>query len=146
MAESNESHKKVSVGDLGQGEHRGILLQALANLLSTDIAELTFAQIVDGMPLGQVVIRMPVYQRYTFPRPIYEHIELCDGVLDKARQIRETFDLNILQFDYQVGSRSFFSTRCFTTRLFQTDLFTSLFTAITLHRQVPRPSRLGWSR
>jgi hypothetical protein len=45
--------KKISIESL-DGQHRDIFTRAVTNVLSTDIAVLTYAQIIDGLPLTDV--------------------------------------------------------------------------------------------
>lgn len=71
-------------------EHFESLRQCLVNLLSTQVAELTYAQIIDGMP------RASVYAEDHWFRdglPVMEHEELCPGVLEKTRRFRSEFDI-----------------------------------------------------
>lgn len=94
--------RKLTVDDLSQ-EHRDIFARALFNVLFTTAAEMTFAQIIDGAPLSQSVVdtRNGVYPP---THPIYDqHIKLCPGVLEQARQSFNNLDLNELKFNAQVG-------------------------------------------
>ncbi|KPM43020.1 hypothetical protein AK830_g3543 [Neonectria ditissima] len=99
-----------------QIKHREIFTRAVSNVLSSPIAEVTFAQIVDGLPLSDVAL--DTYAGTVCPgHPLLdERVELSPGVLEKARQLRSTFDATTLRFDskllraYQAaapGSRSF---------------------------------------
>ena len=45
--------RKVSAASLEE-QHRDIFVRAVSNVLSTEIAELTYAQIIDGLPLSSV--------------------------------------------------------------------------------------------
>lgn len=95
-----EAHK-LTVDDLSQ-QHRDIFTRALFNVLFTPAAETTFAQIIDGAPLSQSVVdtRSGIYPP---THPIHDqHLKLCPGVLDRARQSRSTFDLNDLKFNARV--------------------------------------------
>lgn len=91
---------KVSV-ELLAPEHYRILDRALRNVLSTDLDELTMAQLVDGLPLassgcrarGSLIIR---------GHPLLQHGSLCDGALEQTKAFREAFDPSILRFDSTV--------------------------------------------
>jgi hypothetical protein len=63
----------------------------LTNVLATDLAELTFAQLVDGLPLWKVAIDMSRHS-HTNEEPVCKHNELCPGAMDQARALRQTFD------------------------------------------------------
>lgn len=93
--------RKLTVNDLGQ-QHRDVFTRALFNVLVTPASEKTFAQIIDGAPLSQIVLdaRNGVYPP-THPIRVH-HIELCPGVLDQVRQSRSTFDPSDLVFNARV--------------------------------------------
>lgn len=93
--------RKTSVAYLGH-QHRDIFTRALSNVLSTPAAELAFAEIIDGAPLSQTVNEV---RNRILPvdHPVRsQHLELCPGVLEKTRDIRNTLDIQVLQFDFQV--------------------------------------------
>jgi hypothetical protein len=84
-------------------DHYRILVRAIRNVLLTGLAELTMAQLVDGLPLaasgwdarGSLIIG---------DHPLTEHESLCDGVIDQTREFRSAFDPRILRFDSPVSS------------------------------------------
>lgn len=86
-------------------EHAQAFKQALARLLATDVAETTYAEILDGLPTADSFID------FTFPpdgdpaHPIYElhHDLLCPGVLERTRQFRSQFDPLQLTFSATVS-------------------------------------------
>lgn len=88
--------------DALDNEHKETFRQALRRLLSTPVAELTYAQILDGLPTEQSFrdsyVWMPCH-------PVYEleHTELCEGFLDKARDFRAKFDPFDLRFKQSVS-------------------------------------------
>lgn len=92
--------RQLSIADL-DGKHRELLVRAIDRILSTELAEITYAQIIDGLPIGDVA-----YDSHTQPyngHPIdHAHEELCPGMLDKAREFRDGFRPEILTFDSQV--------------------------------------------
>ena len=91
---------KVSV-ELLDPEHHEILVRAIRNVLSTELAETTMAQLVDGLPLassgwdarGSLIIG---------DHPLTEHKTFCAGVIDQTRAFRDAFDSRVLRFDSPV--------------------------------------------
>jgi hypothetical protein len=98
--EEKAEFRKLTAESLEE-KHHDIFFRALSKVLSTEIAELTFAQIVDGLPLPQVAD--DTYDNggsLSHIHPLYtKHTQLCPGVLETARQFRANFDPHILQFD-----------------------------------------------
>ena len=90
-----------SLADL-DGEHRQLLDRAIARILSTELAEMTYAQIIDGLPTGDVAYdaRVPPYGAHPID---HAHDELCPGMLGKAREFRDGFRPEILTFNSQVS-------------------------------------------
>lgn len=81
--------------------HFDAIDRSLRNVLATELALQTFAQIVDGLPLSEVAWQS---SRKIGPQhPIKSHVVLCNGALEKAVQIRQDFDLATLKFDPKVG-------------------------------------------
>lgn len=87
--------------DALEEHHQTVFRRALSNLLATEVAEFTYAQILDGLPTV-------ASQNESHPRleghPVYEldHRELCEGSLDRAREFRARFDHSVLLFKEQV--------------------------------------------
>lgn len=79
------------VSEVLDADHQAIFATAMSNLLSTEIAEQTFAQILDGLPLRDVAFGMRVFE-YNRSDPVFSHVELCPGVLDRTRMLRDDFD------------------------------------------------------
>lgn len=96
--------RQLSTLDL-DGEHRQLLVRAITRILSTELAEFTYAQIIDGLPTGDVA-----YDAVTTPygaHPIDNvHDQLCPGMLDRAREFQKGFRLEILSFDSQASLTS----------------------------------------
>jgi hypothetical protein len=91
----------LSVNNI-DGDHHTILIRAINRILLTDIAEMTYAQILDGLPLASVADDSA---QGTPPdhHPIRDHHEeLCPGVLEKIRDFRKNFNPDILEFDSTV--------------------------------------------
>lgn len=79
------------VSDVLDTNHQSIFATAMSNLLSTEIAEQTFAQIIDGLPLKDVAFSLRTHE-YTRRDPVFSHVELCPGVLERTRMLRDAFD------------------------------------------------------
>lgn len=71
-----------------------IFRQAIHNILHLPNTELTYAQIVDGLPLQQVFSE----SHWPVPSVVAAHESLCDGALDRVRIAREQFDVRSLLF------------------------------------------------
>lgn len=94
--------KQLSIDSL-DGDHAELFRRAITRVLSTEIAETTYAQIIDGLPLSDVV-KDTESGGPPDGHPINNsHRELCPGVLEKAREFREEFDPQILEFDSRVS-------------------------------------------
>lgn len=79
------------VSEVLDTNHQSIFATAMSNLLSTEIAEQTFAQIIDGLPLKDVAFGMQTHDCTRFD-PVFSHHKLCPGVLEKTRELRDDFD------------------------------------------------------
>lgn len=92
---------KYSV-DMLDGAHRDALALAISRVLSTELAETTYAQILDGLPLESVVDDGPAY--LLPPEHMFwgTHLELCPGVLERIKEFRANFSISILKFDAMV--------------------------------------------
>lgn len=79
-------------------DHYNAFTTALTNLLHTNLAELTYAEIIDGVPTANT------WSAYDGSRHeiIEAHRELCPGALDAARQFRANLRLADLTFDSTV--------------------------------------------
>ncbi|KAI8315794.1 Aryl-alcohol dehydrogenase [Colletotrichum sp. SAR11_240] len=116
MSNASTTHRiSIDVG-LGDGEHRDAFTRALWNVLATEIAEITFAQIIDGLPLAEVAQDSG---NGSLPNghPIHDlHQQLCPGVIQKTHEFRDKFDPGTIQIDSKLinefraaslGSRAF---------------------------------------
>ncbi|KAF4856183.1 hypothetical protein CGCSCA4_v000797 [Colletotrichum siamense] len=116
MSDASTFHRiSIDVG-LGDGDHRDAFTRALWNVLATEIAEITFAQIIDGLPLSEVAQDSG---NGSLPNghPIHDlHQQLCPGVIQKTHEFRDKFDPGAIQIDSKlindyrgasVGSRAF---------------------------------------
>ncbi|KAG7290258.1 hypothetical protein NEMBOFW57_000257 [Staphylotrichum longicolle] len=107
---------QLSITDLGDSEHFQLLVRAINRTLSTEVAEITYAQIIDGLPIADVAWDSRSQPHNGHPILDNTHEELCPGMLDKARGFRREFRPEILSFDAQLlhgyracapGSRGF---------------------------------------
>ena len=98
---------RVAFDSLKSERHREVLMRALTNVLSTELALFTYAQIIDGLPTADVAWD----RRYhgLFHEHIIDdvHETLCPGAMDKARELYDNWDPSILKFDPKVPPPSF---------------------------------------
>src|ERR1700761_6039464 len=94
--------KKLSIACMN-GPPREIFMRAIANVLATPIAEITCAQIIDGLILSNV--HYDVYDGNVCPLHllIEEHKDLCPGVLEQTRELHTSFDPGALEMDSTVS-------------------------------------------
>lgn len=71
-------------------DHLAAYARALTNVLSTELAESTFAQLIDGLPLWDVVSALGHYG-LDREEPVFKHRELCPGVLQETRAFLANF-------------------------------------------------------
>lgn len=83
-------------------DHYHLLVKAIQNILSTELAELSIAQLIDGVPLMMWVFegRGCLLEK---GHPLLEQENLCEGALDQARLFRDAFDPAILQFSSKIN-------------------------------------------
>lgn len=72
-------------------DHLVAYVRAIRNVLSTELAESTFAQLIDGLPLWDVVSALGHYG-LDREEPVFNHQELCPGVLEKTKTSLANFD------------------------------------------------------
>jgi hypothetical protein len=105
--ELETSRAELSLAD----KHLEAYSRALTNILSTDLAELTFAQLVDGLPLWDVVFGLSEYGLVE-EEPVYNHRTLCPGVLEKTRAFRAAFEPGKLEMRVDVNTVRVTSMSC----------------------------------
>ncbi|KAK1766304.1 hypothetical protein QBC33DRAFT_579124 [Phialemonium atrogriseum] len=71
------------------------------NILTTELAEFTYAQILDGLPTQQAIFDSCQWI-HDHPTCQLKHEKLCDGFLEKAREFRSHFDPSTLVFGKDV--------------------------------------------
>lgn len=80
-------------------EHLDAFKRAMTNLLSTPLAEFTYAQIIDGMPTRDTYARE---HSHLDGVPAMDHHEICPGIMEKTRAFRSEFDIFSLKFEPKV--------------------------------------------
>ncbi|CEI61018.1 unnamed protein product [Fusarium venenatum] len=79
-------------------DRRDASFRALSNMISTDIAEQTYAQILDGLPTEDSLLEGSPYIE---GHPVFEleQTRICERFLEKARRMCATLDPYNMQFD-----------------------------------------------
>lgn len=92
---------KVSISNLTT-EHLDIFVKTLSKVLSTNLAERTFSQVIDGLPTCDV------YDKYGECRreDIDAHEEPCPDSVEAFKRFRADFSPNTLEIDSKVGGSS----------------------------------------
>ncbi|KAK4244154.1 hypothetical protein C7999DRAFT_17550 [Corynascus novoguineensis] len=93
---------QVSMEVLGL-DHHHLQTRALRNILSTELAEITYAQLFDGFPTLDTAYSKRAYWMYD-GHPLHDHPKLCEGSLERARVFRDNFNPAVLLFDSLVSS------------------------------------------
>ncbi|EXM02754.1 hypothetical protein NOF04DRAFT_22340 [Fusarium oxysporum II5] len=86
--------------DVLDNEHRKVLERAVRNLLSTEVAEVIYAQILDGLPTEKSLRDSSDYVK-DHPVHSIQHTEICPGYVEKAREFSNQFDLLQLQIKFK---------------------------------------------
>ncbi|KAF5024407.1 hypothetical protein F66182_3493 [Fusarium sp. NRRL 66182] len=89
---------RVLFSAISSEHHQGVLGRAIESVLSTDLAQFTYAQIIDGLPIADVAWdrRLPGIMGEHI---IDDHEALCPGALEKAREYYEEWSPKDLKFD-----------------------------------------------
>lgn len=96
--QDSESARKFTVDDLGSGEHLKIYTRTLVNIILTDVAQPTCAQIVYGAPLSKTLCL--ISGRPELTHLVHQHSELCDGVRGKTAQLLDISNLHVSQYGF----------------------------------------------
>lgn len=94
---AHQSSRQISTLSTG---HRAILVRAVENICNTDAARMTYAQILDGVPI--VPLLDGGNPGYTLPMSHpsrKEHQQLCPGVLERLDKFRADFNIEALPLD-----------------------------------------------
>jgi len=89
---------KVSVDDL-QADHLFAFNRTLGSILSTTLAERTFAQIIDGLPTRDDVGYFPTYSK-----EIGDNVASSPEAMKAARGLQEHFNTYITLVDAKASS------------------------------------------
>lgn len=77
----------------------------MENVLSSEIAQITYAQIADGLPLSSVEMDTYDYGALSGDHPLHtKHTDLCAGALEKAQQLHAEFNLSSLQVNSRAST------------------------------------------
>ncbi|KAI2604691.1 hypothetical protein GGR54DRAFT_621586 [Hypoxylon sp. NC1633] len=133
--------KKVSLDTLDEA-HRVPVTKAILNILSTDLAESTFCQIVDGLPLAAVYDEAYCDTLMDAKHPAFQHEKLCPGVNEETRNLYSEFAPTQLQFEITVLSR--YQAASPGSQLFKTLLIE--ITALSIHQVAVMLFNLDTSR
>ncbi|KAH6624779.1 hypothetical protein B0J18DRAFT_449986 [Chaetomium sp. MPI-SDFR-AT-0129] len=79
-------------------DHYHPLTRVLSNVLSTDLAQVTYAQLIDGIPMVGTAWDMRAYLLFK-DHPLVAHDKLCEGAMERAQVFCSTFNPVMLQFD-----------------------------------------------
>jgi hypothetical protein len=99
-----EQTVKVSMNDL-QDDHHFAFNRTLSSVLSTTLAERTFAQIIDGLPKRGDVGYFPTYSK-----EIGDNTASSPEAMEAARGLREHFNTYDTLVDVKVTSNPSFIT------------------------------------
>lgn len=80
-------------------EHLSSFERALRRILKTDIAEQTYAEVLDGLPLKTS------YLSFQYPQdghPALEHEELSEGARERVCEFRLSLDISSILFENPV--------------------------------------------
>jgi hypothetical protein len=101
---ATEQAAKVSVNDL-KADHLLVFNRTLSSILSTKLAERTFAQIIDGLPTRDDVGYFPTYSL-----EIHDNTTSSLEAMEAARGLREYFITYTTLVDAKVSSNLPFKT------------------------------------
>jgi hypothetical protein len=98
----NAHDRRVPFDAITSDHHRKVLDRAIMNILSTELAIFTYAQIIDGLPIADIAWdrRLPGIMGEHI---IDEHETLCPGALEKAQEYYGNLKPSRLMFDPEVG-------------------------------------------
>jgi hypothetical protein len=96
---------KSSVSNLPQ-RHRDIFERALRRVLSTELAQVTYAQIIDGFPVVNVAEDRRGWG-IDRDHPVFHdnHDQLCPGAWEKMDEFHASFDIDVLSMDERVRGK-----------------------------------------
>lgn len=98
-----EALPKSRVDQVLDDDHQRALERAVINVISAPVAEETFAQIVDGLPLRDVAVGIQNH-RVIRGDPVETHPELCPGALEKMKEFKASFNVVDLEVRSDVSN------------------------------------------
>lgn len=96
-----EQGPKASIEDVLDDSHRTAAVLAVTNVLFTARSGIIMAQLVDGLPSRNVAIESRGLYVHV-DHPLREHLELCEGVLERTRALLAAFDASKLRIEQSV--------------------------------------------
>jgi hypothetical protein len=146
MAEAR-SVIKVPVSGLPQ-HHRDVFERALRNVLSTEVARMTYAQIIDGFPIASVAKDKRWYD-IDYEHPLFKsnHDQLCPGAWEKMEEFHASFDIGVLSMDERLlhaYSAESVGSRAFQLRLIEMIAVAVHQLAVLLHKLGDLKQHDGW--
>jgi len=84
-------------------EHFATLGRAVRNLLATEAAEITYGEIVDGLPTKSSFEDFHYVWKIR-DHPSLQHESICEGAIDTVRTFRDAFDPSVLRYNPHVST------------------------------------------
>ncbi|AEO58342.1 hypothetical protein MYCTH_80161 [Thermothelomyces thermophilus ATCC 42464] len=99
LAAESRAVIKSPVSGLPQ-RHRDVFERALRRVLSTELAQVTYAQIIDGFPLVEVAGDMAGWG-IDREHPVFRdnHDKLCPGAWERMAEFHSSFSIDVLSMD-----------------------------------------------
>jgi hypothetical protein len=98
MSTTDQKPVKISIMDNLEPLHVKYFHQLLQNILSTDLAERTFAQIIDGLPTRDDVGYFPTYSH-----EIKNNSRSSSEAMKAAKVFRENINVDTVEVDGKVS-------------------------------------------
>lgn len=93
---------QLPISSITSTRHCELLIHAINNVISSPVAQETYAQIVDGLPLSKVASDGFAGCSCLGHPLLTEHTELCPGVAEETEALVSQFDVNTLLMPSQV--------------------------------------------
>ncbi|ERT00709.1 hypothetical protein HMPREF1624_01941 [Sporothrix schenckii ATCC 58251] len=93
------SRNLLPIGNL-HSSHHDVVRNALANILSSQVAQTTYGQILDGLPLASAAMDVYDGEMVCVGHPLVdEHVALSSTVLSKINELRASVPIDTFQVD-----------------------------------------------
>jgi hypothetical protein len=131
---------KIPVSSLPQ-HHRDVFDRALQKVLATDLAQITYAQIIDGFPIVSVAKDMR-WAHIDHEHPVFanKHDKVCPGAWEKMEEFHSSFSVDVLSMNERVGQPPSQSTHGSSSRQLNNTPFFSSYTLTAQSRSALVPS------